>query len=113
MKVNQLLPRLDKQVEFSLKCHRFIPNEAGCYVLTAYNDEVLYVGLTEDLQRRFAQHRNDKEKCSKTPQGAAFWFYYLTCPMKELNRIERSWLNLHEDLYGVWPVLNKVYSPVK
>ena len=113
MRINQLVPQLDKQVEFSLRYRRFIPKEAGCYALAAYNDEVLYLGLTEDLHRRFAQHRNGKEKCSKTPQGTAFWFYYLTCPMKELNRIERSWLNQHEELHGVWPVLNKVFSPVR
>jgi len=113
MKVNQFVPQLDNRVEFSFRYHKFIPSEAGCYVLAAFDNEVLYVGLTEDLHGRFFDHRSNKEKCSQTPQGAAFWFYYLACNEKELNRIERTWLNQHYDLHGRWPVLNKVPSPVR
>lgn len=113
MKVNQLVPRLNNRFEFSLRYRKLVPNEAGCYVLAAFDDEILYLGLTENLHRRFAEHRDNREKCGKTSQGTAFWFYYLTCPQKELNRIERTWLNQHDDLHKVWPVLNKVYSPVR
>ena len=112
MKVKQLVPRLYRKVEFSFRHHRLVPHEVGCYVLATFDDEILYVGLTENLHRRFSDHRGNNEKCGRTSQGAAFWFYYLACNKKELYRIERTWLNQYHDLHGEWPVLNKIYSPV-
>ncbi len=112
MKVKQLFPEVNLRFQFSFKDHKFIPKESGCYVLTSFEDEILYVGLTNNLNSRFAKHRNSREKCQKTSQGTVFWFYYLTCEEREINRVERGWLNQHVELHGALPVLNKVNSPV-
>lgn len=113
MKVSQLIPSVDNRHQFSLRFHKFIPDEAGCYVLATFDDEVLYVGLTDDLHRRFREHRDTKKKRDPTAHGRAFWFYYLTCETTETRRIERTWLNQHVELHGVLPVLNKCNSPVR
>jgi predicted GIY-YIG superfamily endonuclease len=113
MKAKQLVPKVDNRVQFSLKYRKFVPKETGCYVLTAFDDEVLYIGLTDNLYRRFAEHRDNREKRDPTSRGVAFWFYYLACAEKEIYRIERSWLNQHVELHGELPVLNKVNSPVR
>jgi predicted GIY-YIG superfamily endonuclease len=113
MKVNQLIPVVENRVQFSFKAHKFVPAESGCYVLTNFDNEVLYIGLTDNLHRRFAEHRDTKEKRQETSQGTAFWFYYLPYEEKEVNRLERTWLNLYMESHGVLPILNKVYSPVR
>jgi excinuclease UvrABC nuclease subunit len=113
MKIQQLIPAVEKRLEFSLRCRKFVPRSAGCYVLTSFDGEILYVGLTDDLNRRFFDHRETKEKRNPTPNGKAFWFYYLTCEEKEMFRIERTWLNQHLEIQGVLPVLNKINSPVR
>lgn len=113
MKADELIPKVKERVQFSLKNRRSVPKEAGCYVLTTFNGEVLYVGLTDSLYRRFFEHRDTKEKRNPTKQGLAFWFYYLVIDKKEINRIERGWLNQHLSLHGTYPILNKVHSPVR
>lgn len=113
MRVEQLIPKVSERVQFSLKHRKFVPKSSGCYVLTTFEGEVLYVGLTDNLHRRFFEHRENKEKCNPTKLGLAFWFYYLVSDEREINRIERGWLNLHISLHGSFPILNKVHSPVR
>lgn len=113
MKIGQLVPEITLRLQFTLRHHKFVPQEPGCYVLTTFDGDVLYVGLTDQLHRRFAEHRDTKEKCQPTEQGTAFWFYYLPCELKELERIERTWLNIHVECHGVRPILNRVDSPIR
>jgi hypothetical protein len=89
-----------------------VPADVGCYVLSTFENDVLYVGLTNNLQRRFSEHRDNAEKCEPTPLGMAFWFHFLTCADNETYRIERSWLNEYVELHGELPTLNKMNSPV-
>lgn len=112
MKVEQLVPAVQHKVEFSLKARKFVPAAVGCYVLSTFQNDILYVGLTDDLNRRFSQHRETPEKSEPTPFGRAFWFHYLLCEEREINRIERTWMNEHLEIHGVWPVLNKANSPL-
>jgi len=113
MNVDELLPTISNRIQFSLRYRKFAPNTPGCYVLTTFDGNVLYVGLTNNLYRRFSQHRDVKEKCDATTQGIAFWFYYLPAAEKEIHRIERGWLNQYQAVHGEFPILNKVSSPVK
>jgi predicted GIY-YIG superfamily endonuclease len=113
MKTSQLIPKVKEGVQFTLKSRKFVPKAVGCYVLTTFEDDVLYVGLTDNLNRRFFEHRDTKEKCNPTKAGLAFWFYFLVSDEREINRIERGWLNQHLSLHGKLPILNKVHSPVR
>src|SRR5258706_403184 len=90
MNVDELLPTISSRIQFSLRYRKSAPNTPGCYVLTTFDGNVLYVGLTNNLYRRFSQHRDVKEKCEPTPQGIAFWFYYLSAAEKEIHRI--TWM---------------------
>lgn len=113
MKVNQLVPTVELRKQFNLKERKFVPKESGCYILATFDNEILYIGLTDNLNRRFAEHRNTKEKRHPTSQGKAFWFYYLTCKENETYRLERTWINIYTGFHGVLPVLNKVNSPIR
>jgi predicted GIY-YIG superfamily endonuclease len=112
MIVSQLIPNVTERVRFSLKFRKFLPASSGCYVLANFFGEVLYVGLTDSLNRRFREHRETKEKRDATTQGTGYWFYYLGCEPRELARVERTWINQHVELHGVRPILNKVDSPI-
>ena len=71
MKVEQLIPKVKERVQFSLKSWKFVPKVTGCYVLTTFDGEVLYVGLTDNLYRRFFEHRDTKEKRNATKGASA------------------------------------------
>lgn len=98
---------------FSFKSWKYVPKQAGCYSLVAYSGEILYVGLTVNLHRRFAEHRDTEEKRSLTTFGSAHWFYFLLGEEAQINRVERGWMNQHLEIHGMLPVLNKIYSPVR
>ena len=112
MKVDQLIPAVERKVEFSLKARKFVPASAGCYALSTFELDVLYVGLTDNLHRRFFQHRDTRNKREPTSMGMAFWFHFLTCDERHIYRIERTWLNEHIELHGKRPVLNRMNSPI-
>ena len=112
MNVHSLLPITEHRLQFSFSFWKFVPKRPGCYALTTFEGNVLYVGLSDNLHRRFSEHRDSNEKRLPTRDGLAFWFYYLLCEPKELERVERTWLNEHVTEHGILPVLNKVNSPV-
>ena len=113
MKVSQLEPLPDKKVEFTLASAKHLPISAGCYVLTNFSGEILYVGLTVNLLQRFKQHRDTPEKCQPTSLGRAHWFHFVTAEETEINAIERGWQNQHSTVHGALPILNKIDSPVR
>ena len=113
MKIDHVVPKPHSRLQFSLRFRKFVPKENGCYILTTFDNQVLYFGLTMNLYERFAQHWNTKSKREQTVAGRAFWFYYLICAEKDLARIERTWMNEYLELHGVLPILNRVYSPVR
>ena len=110
MNVRSLTPRPKDRENFRRDRQKFLPASGGCYVLVSYEDIVLYVGLTANLRRRFGEHLDDPRKTSKTANGRAVFFYWLTCD--ELEKIERTWQNECETADGVLPILNRLASPI-
>ena len=112
MKIGDLRPIVKTHVRFALSERRKVPTSAGCYVLTAFDHTVLYVGLTNNLTRRFSEHCDTESKREPTPYGRAFWFFFETLDEKQINRHERGWINQYSAQYGSLPPLNKIASPV-
>ena len=56
------------------------------------------------------QHLESKEKTAETPAGRGVWFYWVA--NSQLQKLERTWLNMHVAQHGALPLLNKVSSPV-
>ena len=113
MTVTQLTPNPVERVMFTLRSVKLLPPSSGCYVLTNFQTEILYVGITVDLVQRFKQHRETEEKRRPTVLGRAHWFYFLTTGEGEINAIERAWQNQYSSVHGILPVLNKIDSPVR
>lgn len=87
-----------------------MPSANGCYALTTFEGEVLYVGLTVSLRDRMGQHLEDERKTGLTKLGRAFFFHWIE--RADLERVERTWLNIHIENEGKMPELNGAYSPV-
>jgi excinuclease UvrABC nuclease subunit len=109
MNVESFTPCPVNKESFHLSRVKFIPETAGCYALTTFNGLVLYVGLAKNLRRRMHNHLNDPVKTTATSLGRAVSFNWFAS--SETNKIERTWLNIHLEHEGVFPILNKVYSP--
>lgn len=108
MKISELSPRPIDKESFRKSFMRFVPEDAGCYALTTFDDDILYVGLTKNLNRRMGEHLDTPEKVNTTNHGRAIWFFWLICD--DLNKVERTWMNIYALHHGTLPVLNKVYS---
>jgi predicted GIY-YIG superfamily endonuclease len=85
---------------------------AGCYVLATFDDDILYIGLTDSFFNRFQQHLDNPEKANTTQIGKAVWFYHFLYDINNLPKLERTWLNQYESVHGELPILNKISSPV-
>jgi len=112
MKVSELVPLPTDKVIFKLSSFKSVPKTAGCYILTTFEDYILYIGLSENLYDRFQQHLDNQEKTSPTKEGKAVWFYYLTYKVDNLPKLERTWLNQFNSNNGRHPILNKMNSPI-
>ncbi len=113
MKVNELNPKIIEKIEFQLNKVKFVPNKIGCYVITNFQHEIMYIGQTVNLKTRMQQHLENPEKTKLTLIGKAYYFYYKTIEHEnDLNRLERGWLNNHELREGQIPILNAVRGPI-
>jgi len=112
MKIDKLNPKPNIKVHFKLSSFKLVPKEKGCYALTTYDDDILYLGLSENLNSRFQQHLDNPEKTNPTKEGKAVWFYFATYDPKNLPKLERTWLNQFLSIHGRLPILNKLSSPI-
>lgn len=112
MKIDQLKPLPGNKRKFHLSQAKYVPERSGCYAITTFDSEILYIGLAINLRNRCEQHLDTPGKTSETVLGRAFWFWYLEWSENHLENLERSWMNLYLADEGSLPVLNKIYSPI-
>ncbi len=112
MKIEELIPLPKDKVHFKLASFKFVPKKEGYYVLTTFDNDILYIGLSDNLFDRFQQHLGNPEKTNPTKEGKAIWFYFTTYDPKNLPKLERSWINQFDTKHGRKPILNKVSSPI-
>lgn len=112
MKIEQLTPLPIEKVQFKLSSFKSVPKETGCYLLATFDNDILYIGLSDNLFGRFQQHLDNPDKTNSTVEGKAIWFYYMIYNPKNLPELERTWINQFVAIHGERPKLNKVDSPV-
>jgi predicted GIY-YIG superfamily endonuclease len=110
MNIDALVPKPSHCEPFKRSKERFVPEKTGCYVLTTFSKVVLYIGLAHNLRRRINDHLDNPLKTSETKVGRAVLFHWLETP--DINKVERTWMNIHIQNEGALPLLNRVYSPV-
>lgn len=112
MKVDDLIPNAINKVQFKFSTYKSVPKDFGCYVLTTFNNDILYIGLATNLHSRFLQHLESSEKTNPTMDGKVIWFYYVFYDSGNLPKLERTWLNQYTNIHGRLPILNKINSPI-
>jgi excinuclease UvrABC nuclease subunit len=112
MKLDNLIPLPIDKVHFKLASFKSVPKQTGCYVLTTFDNHILYIGLSDNLYDRFQQHLDNPEKTNPTEEGKAIWFYFTIYDATNLPRLERTWINQFVAVHGRLPILNKVNSPI-
>jgi len=112
MNIEQLLPKPDNKVPFKFSYFKNVPKNSGGYVLTTFENDILYIGLSENLFNRFQQHIDNVEKTKVTNNGKAVWFYYYEYDSNNLPKLERTWINQFISIHGELPILNKISSPI-
>jgi excinuclease UvrABC nuclease subunit len=114
MKIIELDPKPNNKVNFVYMNLKSVTDNPGCYALTNFKEEILYLGLTKNLRQRAFQHFENPEKHNITDFGKSFYFFYLNVfDENKLFQIERGWLNKYELLHGELPPLNKIHSPIQ
>lgn len=101
-----------RRVEFSRKRLNAVPESTGIYVLTSYFDRILYIGVSQNLRRRFSEHLQNTEKLELTPHGRVFWFYFKTCPEMESKPTEHALILDYQLKEGSLPYFNKINAPL-
>ncbi|MBE9481237.1 MAG: GIY-YIG nuclease family protein [Bacteroidetes bacterium] len=112
MKIDEMNPLTVNKVYFKLTSYKQVPKESGCYILSTFDNEVLYIGLSVNLHTRFMQHLDNPNKINPTSEGKAVWFNYLVYDKELLEKVERTWINQFVSKHGKLPILNKINSPV-
>ena len=97
MLVSLLIPSIDEKVEFVYAELYAVPEKSGCYILTAYDGTILYIGQSKNICKRMERHLDDNLKTKQTPWGVAFWLYYKLCDEHDLSSLENGWLNQYMD----------------
>lgn len=113
MKVEQLVPLPEHQTRFAISHLAMVPDQPGCYALTTYSGDVLYVGLaTKSVRSRIGAHLEVPEKRKGSSTGVPFWVHYILRLATQVGPIERGWMNEAILRDGQMPPLNRVYSPL-
>jgi excinuclease UvrABC nuclease subunit len=113
MIVDELRPVPTNKSKFDFQGIRVLPETMGCYVLSNFHGEIIYIGLAINLKQRALQHFDNPDKHGVTQEGKAYWFNYVMLKSEKLiYRTERGWLNQYELAHGCLPPLNKIHSPV-
>ncbi|HEX4081142.1 MAG TPA: GIY-YIG nuclease family protein [Rhizomicrobium sp.] len=109
MNITDLVPKPTCQDAFRRSRERFVPEASGCYALATFSGVVLYIGLSRNLRRRMNAHLDNPRKVSETEFGRAVRFCWIETT--EMNKVERTWMNIHLQFEGRLPILNSVFSP--
>ena len=113
MLVAALNPAVTTCTEFHWSHHKGVPDEPGCYVIAAFDQTVLYVGLaSKSLRGRMGNHLDDPIKRKGASGRLPYWFHYLPLLASEVQAVERGWINQSILDDGQLPPLNRVHSPI-
>jgi len=113
MKIEHLSPLPTTREVFAWSHYPRVPAKPGCYVLTNFSGDVLYVGqATVSVCDRMGDHLDSNEKRAVGRSGAPYWFYYIVLAPAKIGPVERGWINQSILETGSRPPLNKIDSPL-
>ena len=111
MITDKIKPKIENTIEFEFSKLNKAPETYGCYIISNFDNEIMYIGKATSLRNRMAGHLDTPEKNIKTRLGKAYWFSYKMCNDEfEISRLEKGWLNEYELKTGELPIFNKIHA---
>lgn len=107
MKVLELDSEMRTKTGFELRFSMLVPTAPGCYMLANIYEDVLYIGQTNNLQRRLEEHLADSRMRQTTQLGVATWFFYRKISELLTYTTEQSLLTEYKYHEGTLPLLNR------
>lgn len=107
MKASQITDLDTHRIPFRLAESGRLPIIGGCYFLSHLDGEVLYIGQTINLNRRFQEHISDVRMTSQTPLGRALWFEWVILANHTLELMESTYLAKYQASHFALPPLNR------
>lgn len=96
-----------KRVPFKLSEAIKVHASSGCYVLSSFSDEVIYIGQSVNLFRRMQEHLNNPRMTAMTRLGFVSWFCYELWGQDKIVDIESDMLFDYQQIEGCLPPLNR------
>lgn len=81
-----------KRVPFKLSDVMKAHESSGCYVLSNFDDEVIYIGQSVNLRRRMQEHLNNPRMTGMTRLGFVAWFCYELWGAGKIAHVESDML---------------------
>lgn len=102
MKPYNLTPIPIQTLPFDTTSLDFIPGKNGCYVFTASNGDILFIGSTNVLKQRLEQHIEN----TYVSEISAVQFL----ESGDINQatIEKDWLNQFQEITGCLTPMNTI-----
>jgi excinuclease UvrABC nuclease subunit len=100
MKPRNLTPIPTQALPFDTVSLDFISNRNGCYVFTASNGDILFIGSTNVLKKRLEQHI---EKNQALEISAV---HFLESDEIKQEIVEKDWHNQFQEFAGCLPPMN-------
>jgi len=111
MIIDKMKPKIEYTIEFEFSKLNNVPETYGCYIISNFNNEIMYIGKATNLRGRMTNHLDTPEKNKKTRLGKAYWFSYKISKNEfEISKLERGWLNDYELKNGELPIFNKIHA---
>ena len=99
------------KTNFSYQKYSLIPKESGVYAITNYKGDILYIGISINLKKRFSDHIDSNKFHDITPIGKSYWFYYILKDPQNHRKFERGLIHHIELFDGALPWFNKYRPP--
>lgn len=110
MKVDKVIRRRHSdfnRVPFKLSAAVKVHAAPGCYVLSNFSDEVIYIGQSVNLCRRMQEHLKSSRMTALTRLGYAAWFCYELWGAGQIANVEADMLTAYWRVHRRLPPLNR------
>jgi excinuclease UvrABC nuclease subunit len=94
MKPHNLTPIPTHNLAFDTESLGFIQNKNGCYIFTASNGDIVFIGSTNVLKQRIEQHIENNHVFEISA------VHFLEIDAVNQASIEKDWLNQFQEVTG-------------
>ncbi|MYD53444.1 MAG: hypothetical protein F4W96_03950 [Chloroflexi bacterium] len=112
IRASALAPQPTQRIPFQRRHLARVPANSGCYVLSTFDETVVYIGKAQDLRRRVGTHLGDRSKREVSDRGVAVWLDFRLTAVAELGQLESAWVEQYKlEEGGRLPPFNEINPP--